>query len=69
MRVIEPVGRVSSVPPTPRSVSSQDYFQGSRVDPFYRCLQDALSANQEPSAVFYSQRSGLRCVRWGASKH
>ena len=65
MRVIEPLGRISSIPPTQRSFSSNGYVQGSGSDPFYGLLKDAMSARQESRGEFSARRSELYHWRLG----
>ena len=58
MRIIEPIGRISSIPPTQRSLVSGDEFCGGRPVLFHDFLLDALSAHRPFHGELPMQRTG-----------
>ena len=68
MRIIEPVGRASSVPPTRRSSVSDSSLQSYRADSFYLLLQDAVSSCQRSSGKLLADRPRTPGCAWISSR-
>lgn len=64
MRIIEPVGRLTTIPPTKRSRASRTSFPGDRSDPFFGLLQDAMSVCQSSGETGFVPRSGFSHRHW-----